>query len=73
MNCIAVLTRGYDRIEDYSLLIRRNKCIEINLIDKNTDNLIFHEGNIREEHQQYIQTQTPNLNIIFKEILFTNC
>jgi hypothetical protein len=70
MNCIAVLTRGYNNLEDYSLLIRRNKCIENNLINKNTDNLIFHEGNISEEQQKYIQTQTPNLNIIFKEILF---
>ena len=60
-NCIYVLTRGYQKIEDYKTLIERNKSIEQNfpgLSDDNIDYIIFHEGNISEEHQKYIQNNT---------------
>ena len=43
MSCIAVLTRGYNNYNDYSMLIKRNKHIECNLNNKNIDVLIFHE------------------------------
>jgi len=67
--CIAVLTRGYNNNSQYHLLIKRNKHISKNLINKSIDNLIFHEGNISHEQQIYIKNETPELNIIFINIL----
>jgi hypothetical protein len=69
MNCIAVLTRGYDTLDGYSMLIKRNQCIAANLKDKSTHILIFHEGNIREEQQIYIQSQTPDLPLKFVSVV----
>jgi hypothetical protein len=37
---------------------------------KEYDIIIFHEGNIILEHQEYIQKKTPNLPLIFREISF---
>ena len=65
MKCIAVLTRGYSNIDGYSLLIKRNQCISTHLDDKTVDILIFHEGNIPEEHQLHIQSKTPELFLQF--------
>jgi len=67
-SCIAVLTRGYDDISKYYMLIKRNNHIAKNLVDKSTDVLIFHEGNIKEDHQRYIQNETPVLKIQFIDI-----
>jgi hypothetical protein len=64
-NCVAVLTRGYTNISSYQKLIRRNTQISKNLNNKDIDYLIFHEGNISEEHQTYIQEKTPELRLIF--------
>lgn len=66
--CIAVLTRGYKNINNYSNLIMRNKHIEKYLKNKTIDILIFHEGNITNEQQIQISTKTPSLNIIFVNI-----
>jgi hypothetical protein len=66
--CIAVLTRGYSDIISYSKLIKRNKHISNNLEDKSIDILIFHEGNITDEHQIYIYNETPELKIKFINI-----
>ena len=55
--CIAVLTRGYPTISEYDQLIKRNIHISKNLNDKSLDILIFHEGNITEEHQIYIKNK----------------
>lgn len=66
--CIAVLTRGYENITGYDTLIKRNKHISVNLNNKLTDILIFHEGNIKEEHQIFIKNETLELNIIFMDI-----
>jgi len=68
MSCIAVLTRGYVNIEEYEMLIKRNACISKHLDDKSVDILIFHEGNITEEHQKYIQSKTPELLLQFINI-----
>jgi hypothetical protein len=68
VKCITVLTRGYYNIEQYQKLIKRNKHISSNLEDKTIDNLIFHEGNITEQHQIYIKNETPELNIKFINI-----
>ena len=67
-SCIAVLTRGYNDINSYDTLIKRNKHIAKNLNDKTIDNLIFHEGNISEEQQIYIKEKTPDLKIQFVDI-----
>ena len=68
MKCIACLTRGYNNMEEYKKLIKRNKHIINNLNDKNIDILIFHEGNITEEQQKNIHNETPELNIEFINI-----
>jgi len=64
---IVVLTRGYTQIQKYNTLIQRNKHILKNLdeTNKSIDNIIFHEGNILEEHQLYISSFTPQLNLKF--------
>jgi hypothetical protein len=67
-NCIAVLTRGYNNILHYNTLIKRNKHIVSNLKDKSIDVLIFHEGNITEEHQLFIKNETPEIKIQFVNI-----
>jgi len=64
---VAVLTRGYQDVRKYNTLIRRNISIAKNLgALKDTDILIFHEGNILPQHQEYITKFTPTLNLIFK-------
>jgi len=70
--CTAILTRGYDDYSKYSDLIKRNKSIQDNLIDKHIDNLIFHEGNITPEHQHNIMNETPKLKFKFINILEGN-
>ena len=67
-NCIAVLTRGYTDIADYNKLIKRNTHISRNLNDKSMDILIFHEGNITQQHQLFIRNGTPELNLKFIDI-----
>ena len=68
-SCIAVLTRGYEDESQYSMLIKRNRHIANNLNNKLIDILIFHEGNINENHQLYIKKHTPKLTLIFINIL----
>jgi hypothetical protein len=67
-NAITVLTRGYDSNEKYLSLINRNKGISKNLINKDIDIVIFHEGNITDIQQNYIKNETPDLKIIFTDI-----
>ena len=64
---LVVLTRGYTNLQQYNTLIQRNSSIAKYSNDKNRsiDNLIFHEGNILEEHQKYISSFTPHLNLKF--------
>jgi hypothetical protein len=66
--CTAVLTRGYNSCDGYAMLIRRNNAIHENIKNTNIDHLVFHEGNITIEHQQYIQGKTPNLPLKFIDI-----
>ena len=56
-SAIIVLTRGYSEKERYSILIKRNKLLE-KYYNKNISYIIFHEGNISENHQEYIQLHT---------------
>lgn len=67
---IAVLTKGYNDLESYSKLITRNRLIHEKLVGKSNleyDVIIFHEGNITAEHQDYISNKTE-LNLIFKDV-----
>jgi len=70
MHCVAVLTRGYAEAEKYNLLIKRNQHVSRHLNDKSTDILLFHEGNITQEHQVFIQSQTPELKLQFVDVPF---
>lgn len=70
-NAIVVLTRGYNMLQGYDYLIKRNINIYEKIITKskqNFDILIFHEGNITIEHQKYISSKTPELSLIFSDI-----
>jgi hypothetical protein len=63
---VVVLTRGYQNLQQYNTLIKRNISINKNLGSlKGIDIVIFHEGNILEPHQKYIQQYTPELNLKF--------
>lgn len=67
-SCVAVLTKGYIDLDQYKTLIKRNNHISHYLMDKSIDILIFHEGNIAESHQIYIQEATPELKMKFIDI-----
>lgn len=67
---ISVLTKGYQDIKQYQMLINRNNSISekiINNSDFEFDILIFHEGNITEEHQNYISSKSK-IPLIFKDV-----
>tara|TARA_B100001057_G_scaffold499935_1_gene612595 strand:+ start:4163 stop:5053 length:891 start_codon:yes stop_codon:yes gene_type:complete len=68
--CICVLTRGYKHKIQYSDLIRRNKAISHVLREEpiNYEIVIFHEGNIDKEQQEYIKVKSKNNEIVFKSI-----
>lgn len=72
MNKIAVvvLTRGYQDRKRYDTLIQRNVELQKHKND-HADYIIFHEGNIDEEDQQYIHSKTELLN--FKFINVSEC
>ena len=65
---IVLLTRGYKDIRKYEDLIKRNTCISRYLKDTSMDILIFHEGNMLEDHANLIHSKTPCLNIKFINI-----
>lgn len=70
---IVVLTKGYDNNEKYNQLIERNVSIYDKLYKYNPnlyDVIVYHEGNITLEQQQYIQRKTSNMPIIFKHVQF---
>jgi len=78
LTAICALTRGYNSLEQYNTLINRNNCIYEKIYSINHslyDCILFHEGNITEEHQSYIKSKTPNLPIIFIDVSqeFDNC
>ncbi len=70
-SAICVLTRGYDKLSNYNKLITRNICVYEKIYKHQPemyDILIFHEGNILEEHQAFIQKRTSKLPIKFINI-----
>ena len=66
-NAIIILTRGYNKLEDYDLLIKRNKSL-LKFYNSKIDYVVFHEGNIYVDHQNYISSFTPKLKLIFIDI-----
>ena len=76
-NAIVVLTRGYNNLSEYATLISRNRHIAVNFYaglkdPENYDVIIFHEGNINSQHQQYIQSQSPKIPLQFRRVDFYN-
>jgi hypothetical protein len=74
-HAIVVLTRGYENIEKYDDLIKRNQSIYDIYYSKlknpaEYDIIIIHEGNITEEQQKYIQDKLPMMPLTFKSITF---
>lgn len=68
---IIVLTRGYEKIDDYKVLIERNNHIRKNLRNVDIPLIFFHEGNITPEHQEHIIANTPDLWMNFIDISAT--
>lgn len=66
---ISALTRGYKSLEGYKTLIQRNKAIKkfINL-NNNIPLVLFHEGNIIKDHQDFIIDQSLGQKIEFVDI-----
>lgn len=76
-NAIVLLARGWDDLRKYSNLIKRNQAIAMTLYNKwtndvklNTDIIIFHEGNITRDQQEFIQSRTPRMPLCFIEVAF---
>jgi len=67
--CIVVLTRGYNEPLYYFSLIKRNISIQKNLTTKDIPLIIFNEGNISLQHQLYIKSFTPELQINFINVV----
>lgn len=68
-NAIVCLTRGYSNIDGYKSLIKRNVAIAKHLNGSLKYPLvIFHEGNITEEHQKYIIENSLGQSIEFVDI-----
>jgi len=73
-NAIVALIRGYQHTNGYQSLIQRNKFIYDNIVLKTKDKfdiILFHEGNIGDEHQSYIIENSPELNLIFVDVKTT--
>jgi len=62
---VVILTRGYPTIGQYQSLIRRNNSISQ---EKGTDIIIFHEGNILDDHKKYISKNSPHLRMKFVDV-----
>jgi len=67
---ISVLTKGYGNVVEYKDLITRNNLIHDNILEKSKlqyDVIIFHEGNIPKEHQDYISNNSK-CALIFRDV-----
>lgn len=71
-NAIVCLTRGYGNTGAYGWLIQRNKAIKEHINKENKyPLLIFHEGNIPEDHQKFIKEHSDGQNLEFIDISAT--
>jgi len=66
-NVIVCLSKGYSSHHGYDELIKRNVLIN-EYIGNKYPLLVFNEGNIPPEHQEYIKNYTPSLDISFRDI-----
>jgi len=70
-NAIVALVRGYNDVNRYNDLIKRNLSIE-SIIKGNTefnfDFILAHEGNISTDHQEYIQSHLNFIKIMFIDV-----
>lgn len=66
-NAIIVLTRGYDNLEKYNRLLKRNASIE-KFFGNKYPLVIFHEGNITSIAMEYIKAKNPSLNFTFVNV-----
>lgn len=67
-SCIYGLVRGYPNLVQYKKLIDRNLSISKFINLDGHDMLIFHEGNITKDHQDYIKLESKNSDLIFIDI-----
>ena len=65
---IVVLSKGERNERSYATLIDRNKSLRKYVWSPSTDVIIFHEGNILENHQKFIQGMTSDMPITFVNI-----
>lgn len=66
-NAIIVLTRGYESLGKYNRLLERNSSIE-KFFGNKYPLVIFHEGNITPEAQEYIRSKNPALTFRFIDV-----
>lgn len=67
---ISVLTKGYSDNSQYDTLINRNNFIYDNITTKSKlqfDMVIFHEGNITSEQQEYI-SKNSKAPLLFRDV-----
>lgn len=74
---VACLARGYNHISQYNMLLKRNAALFPIVSNLRSSGLIvafliFHEGNITMEHQEYLKKQKPELQIRFIDVHETN-
>jgi hypothetical protein len=70
-NAIVCLTRGYSHVNNYYMLIQRNNLIYHHLnekMNKHYQSIIFHEGNISKEHQDFILEHSQDKTIQFVDV-----
>ena len=63
--CIFALVRGHDNLQEYETVRKRNIVLHERFNKKaNHDVILFHEGNIKEEHQLIMKEDIPNLTFV---------
>lgn len=69
MNYIVCLTRGYENLSQYDVLIKRNQAIAEHINkDLKTVLVIFHEGNISDDQMNHITAQSSGQTLSFINI-----
>jgi hypothetical protein len=75
-SAIVCLTRGYDDVARYGALVDRNRSIYDRINRYRTDPyplIIFHEGNVLEEHQRHILACDLNPDVRFVDVSSLFC
>lgn len=66
-NAIVCLSKGYSSYKGYEELIQRNNLVSHHIGNK-YPLIIFNEGNIPADHQNYVKNSTSSLQISFQDI-----